>query len=62
MANPGVPPGDPPSKRVLALAEQVEQDGGHALALYREPVGDHWQIFCLLPLERVAPTPYQRDL
>jgi len=62
MANPGVPPGDPPSKRVLALAEQIEQDGGHALAFYREPVGDHWQIFCLLPLERVAPTPYQRDL
>ena len=32
-----------------ALAEQVERDGGHALALYREPVGEHWQIFCLLP-------------
>ena len=32
------------------------------LAIYREPVGDHWQIFCLLPLEKVEPTPYQRDL
>ena len=28
----------------------------------REPVGDHWQVFCLLPMELVEPTPYQRDL
>jgi ParB family chromosome partitioning protein len=62
MTGPGVHPGEAPPKRVLALAEQVERDGGVALALYREPVGGHWQIFCLLPLERVAPTPYQRDL
>jgi len=25
-------------------------------------VGEHWQIFCLLPMDRVEPTPYQRDL
>ena len=40
----------------------MEDDGGQALAVYREPVGGHWQIFCLLPLEKVEPTPYQRDL
>ena len=32
------------------------------LAAFREPVGGHWHLFCLLPLEKVAPTPYQRDL
>jgi len=53
-------PEPPPSVR--ALAEQVESDGGQALAIYREPVGRHWQIFCLLPADAVAPTPYQRDL
>ena len=53
--------GDAP-KAVTALAEQIEKDGGHALALYREPVGDHWHIFCLLPMARVEATPYQRDL
>ena len=53
--------GRPPAA-VTALAEQVERDGGHVLALYREPVGDHWQAFCLLPIDKVAPTPYQRDL
>jgi ParB family transcriptional regulator, chromosome partitioning protein len=30
--------------------------------VYREPVGDHWQAFCLLPIGAVSPTPYQRDL
>jgi ParB family chromosome partitioning protein len=56
------PDDEEPSKQAAALAEQVEKDGGHALAIYREPVGDHWQIFCLLPMSKVEPTPYQRDL
>ena len=51
-----------PPKAVAALLEQVDRDGGRVLAVYREPVGGHWQAFCLLPLEKVAPTPYQRDL
>ena len=49
-------------KTVAALVERIESDGGRAVTVYREPVGDHWQIFCLLPLDKVAPTPYQRDL
>ncbi len=52
---------EPPAE-VLRLAEQIQNDGGSPLAVYREPVGDHWQIFALLPLEKVQPTPYQRDL
>jgi ParB family chromosome partitioning protein len=51
-----------PPKAVTALLEQVDADGGRVLAVYREPVGGKWQAFCLLPLEKVAPTPYQRDL
>jgi ParB family chromosome partitioning protein len=51
-----------PPKEAARLASQVESDGGHVLALYREPVGSHWQIFVLLPRDKVAPTPYQRDL
>jgi len=50
-----------PPKAALKLAEQVEQDGGAVLTIYREPVGDHWQIFCLLPSDKVDATPYQRD-
>jgi len=56
------PDGKETPKGVSALAEQVEADGGRVLAIYQEPVGDHWQVFCLLPLGRVEPTPYQRDL
>jgi len=56
------PDDEEPARAVVALAEQVEKDGGRALAIYQEPVGDHWQIFCLLPMDRVEPTPYQRDL
>src|SRR5262245_59172672 len=51
-----------PSKAAVALAEQVARDGGRALAMYQEPVGEHWHIFCLLPMAKVEPTPYQRDL
>jgi len=53
--------GKPPAL-VTRLVEQVEADGGHVLAVYREPVGDRWQTFCLLPIDKVEPTPYQRDL
>jgi ParB family chromosome partitioning protein len=57
MAKDETPPRD-----VQHLAESVAEHGGQALATYREPVGGHWQIFALLPIDQVAPTPYQRDL
>ena len=28
----------------------------------QEPVGEHWQIFCLLPRAKCEASPYQRDL
>jgi ParB family chromosome partitioning protein len=52
---------EPPAE-TLQLAAAIETDGGAALALYREPVGGHWQIFALLPGDKVQATPYQRDL
>ena len=47
---------------MTALAERVTADGGQVLSAYKDPVGDHWQLFALLPIDKVAPTPYQRDL
>src|SRR5262249_55937302 len=55
-------PDKAPSREAQALATQVERDGGHVLAVYQEPVGDHWQIFCLLPKDKVDTSPYQRDV
>src|SRR2546428_4772120 len=51
-----------PSRQAQELASQVERDGGRILALYQEPVGEHWQIFCLSPGARCEASPYQRDL
>ncbi|HYB91068.1 MAG TPA: ParB N-terminal domain-containing protein [Candidatus Binataceae bacterium] len=47
---------------VQQLAEAIDIDGGAALAAFQEPVGGHWHVFALLPLAKVQPTPYQRDL
>jgi len=47
---------------VAALAAAIEADGGTAMAAYQEPIGDHWQVFAMLPIALVEPTPYQRDL
>ncbi|MBI2205332.1 MAG: chromosome partitioning protein ParB [Candidatus Rokubacteria bacterium] len=62
MADYAVHPAKEPARAARALAEQVGRDGGRVLALYQEPVGEHWQIFCLLPRDRVQASPYQRDL
>ncbi|MCX7762596.1 MAG: ParB/RepB/Spo0J family partition protein [Candidatus Kryptonium sp.] len=44
------------------LSQKIEDDGGAVLSIYREPYGKNWQIFALLPIEKVKPTPFQRDL
>src|SRR5216110_1837624 len=62
MADFTIYPEKEPSKAARGLAEQVERDGGRVLAVYQEPVGEHWQIFCLLPKEKVDASPYQRDI
>jgi ParB family chromosome partitioning protein len=56
------PAGEDLPRNLRALVDQIEEDGGTPLAAYREPVGKNWQIFAILPLEKVKPTPYQRDL
>ncbi|HKN66454.1 MAG TPA: ParB N-terminal domain-containing protein [Gemmatimonadaceae bacterium] len=47
---------------VTTLARTIEDDGGSVLATYRDPLGGHWQLLAGLPLDRVEPTPFQRDL
>jgi ParB family chromosome partitioning protein len=43
------------------LAGQVEADGGVVLARYRDPFGGTPLVLAALPVDRVEPTPYQRD-
>jgi ParB family transcriptional regulator, chromosome partitioning protein len=49
---------DPAAER---LAAAVEEDGGAVLAAYREPFGGTPVVLAALPIDRVEPTPYQRD-
>jgi ParB family transcriptional regulator, chromosome partitioning protein len=51
-----------PTGAAAELAAQVEQDGGQVLAVYREPLGGHVQLFTALPIEKVEPTSFQRDV
>jgi ParB family chromosome partitioning protein len=43
------------------LARQVEADGGLVLTAYREPFGGTPVLLSALPIDRVEPTPFQRD-
>jgi ParB family chromosome partitioning protein len=44
------------------LQRAIAEDGGSVLATYREPFGGQWLVSAALPIERVEPTPYQRNL
>lgn len=43
------------------LARVVAEDGGEVIGKYRDPVGGRGLLLVALPLDRVEPTPYQRD-
>src|SRR5438477_11055299 len=44
------------------LAAAVRADGGAVLAAYREPLGGHALMLTALPVDKVVPTPFQRDI
>jgi ParB family chromosome partitioning protein len=43
------------------LAADVEADGGAVIGRYRDPFGGMPLLLAALPVDRVEPTPYQRD-
>ena len=53
----GTPPPD-----VAELQRTIESDGGNVLTAYREPFAGRWLIIAALPIDKVEPTPYQRNL
>jgi ParB family chromosome partitioning protein len=53
--------GDVPEE-VTTLSKAVAEDGGAVLATYRDPLGGNWQLFASLPIDKVIPSPFQRDL
>ncbi|HEY1553151.1 MAG TPA: hypothetical protein VGG28_35210 [Kofleriaceae bacterium] len=51
-----------PSEAITKLRGLIESAGGHVLSAYREPFGGNWVALAALPLDKVKPTPYQREL
>jgi ParB family chromosome partitioning protein len=47
---------------LLKIKERIEKEGGAVLAAYRDPLGKNPLIMAILPLDRVEPTPFQRDV
>src|SRR3954466_4588799 len=54
--------GDDAPAEVKELSRQIEADGGAVLAAYREPLGGHALLFAALPVDKIDPTPFQRDV
>jgi ParB family transcriptional regulator, chromosome partitioning protein len=47
--------------RLRELSAQVAADGGAVLGSYSDPFGGTCVMIVVLPIDRVEPTPYQRD-
>jgi len=50
------------SAEVEKLVSLIEADGGSVLGVFRDPLGGRWQVLAGLPIDKVAPTPFQRDV
>jgi ParB family chromosome partitioning protein len=51
-----------PPAEFAALEARVREAGGELIGHYRDPLGGQWLALAALPVEAVAPTPFQRDL
>jgi len=49
------------SGELRKLVGEIEQDGGAVIGTYRDPFGGRDVLLAALPLDKVEPTPYQRD-
>ena len=53
---------DAASSEVAEVSRRIEQEGGAVLGTYREPLGGNPVVFASLPIDKIEPTPFQRDL
>ena len=44
------------------VAERVAREEGYVVAAYRDPLGGKALLLAILPIDRIQPTPFQRDL
>jgi ParB family chromosome partitioning protein len=58
----GLSPAECKDASLPELASKIEASGGAVLATYKEPLGGQPTIVAILPIDKVKPTPFQRDL
>jgi ParB family chromosome partitioning protein len=51
-----------PEGTAAAAGEAVKKVGGCVVGLYKEPFGGHPTLLSILPIDKIEPTPFQRDL
>src|SRR3981189_3004435 len=51
-----------PEGSAAEAADAVEKAGGVVVGLYKEPLGGHQTLLSILPIDKIEPTPFQRDL
>jgi ParB family chromosome partitioning protein len=47
---------------VRELSNRIETEGGAVIGSYNDPLGGHPLVLAVLPIGKVEPTPFQRDL
>jgi ParB family chromosome partitioning protein len=58
----GLSPAECRDAALPELTAKIEGHGGAVLTCYREPLGGNATIVAILPIDKVKPTPFQRDL
>lgn len=51
-----------PDAALLELEQKIADEGGVIIGRYKEPLGGHPTVLAILPITKVEPTPFQRDL
>ncbi len=51
-----------PRADAAEVVERVQKEGGVVIGRYRDPLGGHPLLLAVLPIDKVEPTPFQRDL
>src|SRR5437764_3183640 len=51
-----------PTGAAAEAAEAIEKAGGCVVGSYKEPLAGHPVLLCVLPIDAIEPTPFQRDL
>src|ERR1700681_558486 len=51
-----------PEGSAAEAVEAVEKAGGCVVGQYKEPLGGHPTLLSILPIDKIEPTPFQRDL